>query len=550
MAELIVKLDDAEVQRFTLKNSAVVIGRSPDCDLVIADSKISRKHATIDKKGDNWAIADLGSRNGVSVNNELILDDVVLYHDDVVKLGNFILLFQEEGHLAKAVENIGKIRTEGGIVEGMRESQLISEIDKKLHSLSVVVEETLPKLNVSGIPGCAEAVYKLKTDYTAFRAKFTEFYDSYLTLLSLKEFALLLHTMWDEKSILESTVAAVIKFVNAERSFAMVYRPEKSELEFTACVDKTRDKAREEDFTQCRTTAEYVFESGEPVVISPGLGRSAAASFAGMKSMVCVPIKHKKEVLGILYADRKNVDIAFTVEEEHITGIVGSWLGSALIGTKILRKTGSNAMLKAESLPLLPNDYVEQGLSNKKPLSWKGARHFGACLAVYFSLDDTSNVSVKAMLRELTPWAEEFRKKVFRFQGIVLPFMGNCLIGGFGMLGAGNAVELAVQCGRSLWETYNQKSLENGQGEFFPSYKLGISSGNSLWGTMEYPEFRQHVLLGSVVDQARMVARKAPPGRIMVTEATTVMVKGTTSFKPFEKSLSFDGQETKLFLVE
>ena len=117
-------------------------------------------------------------------------------------------------------------------------------------------------------------------------------------------------------------------------------------------------------------------------------------------------------------------------------------------------------------------------------------------------------------------------------------------------MGAGNAVELAVQCGRSLWETYNQKSLENGQGEFFPSYKLGISSGNSLWGTMEYPEFRQHVLLGSVVDQARMVARKAPPGRIMVTEATTVMVKGTTSFKPFEKSLSFDGQETKLFLVE
>ena len=46
-----------------------LIGRSRECDIVLDDSNVSRKHAEIrpGTKG-RWTIADLGSTNGVRVN--------------------------------------------------------------------------------------------------------------------------------------------------------------------------------------------------------------------------------------------------------------------------------------------------------------------------------------------------------------------------------------------------------------------------------------------------------------------------------------------------
>ena len=42
----------------------VVIGRSRECDVVISDLLVSRKHAVISRKNDGYWIEDLGSTNG------------------------------------------------------------------------------------------------------------------------------------------------------------------------------------------------------------------------------------------------------------------------------------------------------------------------------------------------------------------------------------------------------------------------------------------------------------------------------------------------------
>ena len=44
------------------------IGRSRECDIVLADSNVSRRHAELRPLGDGWSITDLGSTNGVRVN--------------------------------------------------------------------------------------------------------------------------------------------------------------------------------------------------------------------------------------------------------------------------------------------------------------------------------------------------------------------------------------------------------------------------------------------------------------------------------------------------
>ena len=47
--------------------SPLIIGREPDCGLVINHESVSRKHAEIRWDKDRWIVRDFGSRNGVFV---------------------------------------------------------------------------------------------------------------------------------------------------------------------------------------------------------------------------------------------------------------------------------------------------------------------------------------------------------------------------------------------------------------------------------------------------------------------------------------------------
>jgi transcriptional regulator with GAF, ATPase, and Fis domain len=67
-----------------------VIGRADSCQTVLSGAKISREHAEITPVGSAFAIRDLGSRNGVSVNGRLIDHPTALSEGDVLRLGEWV----------------------------------------------------------------------------------------------------------------------------------------------------------------------------------------------------------------------------------------------------------------------------------------------------------------------------------------------------------------------------------------------------------------------------------------------------------------------------
>jgi pSer/pThr/pTyr-binding forkhead associated (FHA) protein len=52
----------------TVTAPRAVLGRSRDCDVRVADSNISRRHAELRHEDEAWWIVDLGSTNGTLVN--------------------------------------------------------------------------------------------------------------------------------------------------------------------------------------------------------------------------------------------------------------------------------------------------------------------------------------------------------------------------------------------------------------------------------------------------------------------------------------------------
>ena len=80
-------------KRFRLGDGIATIGRANECEIRLADTSVSRRHAEVRATGDGWAIADLGSTNGTKVNGAVITDRR-LKDGDTISVGDSHLRFE------------------------------------------------------------------------------------------------------------------------------------------------------------------------------------------------------------------------------------------------------------------------------------------------------------------------------------------------------------------------------------------------------------------------------------------------------------------------
>jgi len=83
-------------KRLVVSAGGASIGRSRDCDIVLADGNVSRHHAEVRPRGDQWMVVDLGSTNGVSVNGRRVDRPQLLAPGDRIEVGTTILTFELE----------------------------------------------------------------------------------------------------------------------------------------------------------------------------------------------------------------------------------------------------------------------------------------------------------------------------------------------------------------------------------------------------------------------------------------------------------------------
>lgn len=81
-------------RRLVVPARGAVLGRSRECDVVLDDSGISRRHAEIKPRGGGWTIADLGSTNGVRLNGRRVEGEAQLQGGDRVELGSTEIVFE------------------------------------------------------------------------------------------------------------------------------------------------------------------------------------------------------------------------------------------------------------------------------------------------------------------------------------------------------------------------------------------------------------------------------------------------------------------------
>ncbi len=93
---LVLLKKNGSTKTFTLSNTVTVIGRQQECDLCIPLMNVSRRHCQLNQDGDRLTIRDMGSRNGLFVNDQRV-EEAEITAGDRVRIGPLLFVVQVNG---------------------------------------------------------------------------------------------------------------------------------------------------------------------------------------------------------------------------------------------------------------------------------------------------------------------------------------------------------------------------------------------------------------------------------------------------------------------
>src|SRR5260370_42072339 len=94
-AKLIIQLPQAGHQYYQIEKPVINIGRQLSNDIIVEDKRVSRNHAQIKYQPDGqFAIFDLGSTNGITINNTPNMRHHILRNGDRFTIGSYDFYFE------------------------------------------------------------------------------------------------------------------------------------------------------------------------------------------------------------------------------------------------------------------------------------------------------------------------------------------------------------------------------------------------------------------------------------------------------------------------
>lgn len=279
MATLVVTRGPDAGITFPLRFGLQKIGRDPRCDIHLDDTETSRSHAQIlwDKEG--VLLRDLKSSNGTLVNGEPI-EERILRNGDRIRIGKRELQYHASGADPKSSDRKYLDRSVSIVTdESLGASQIISRAD-----LQDPVEET--------------AVFDPSVLHKGATNK-SPWEIMYRTSLAVSR-------TLDIDQLLEQIIDLIFQWVQCDHACVMLQDPKTGRLR--PAYRKNRKPNSTHQITISKTILDYVLKQEEGVLSSNAKddGRwssSASIEAAGVCEAICVPMRGRYGMVGVLYID-------------------------------------------------------------------------------------------------------------------------------------------------------------------------------------------------------------------------------------------------------
>jgi signal transduction histidine kinase len=177
----------------------------------------------------------------------------------------------------------------------------------------------------------------------------------------LYETVRLFNSSLDIEEVLNTVIDKIIEVFDGERGFVMLYNKSIEKLEIMVARNMDKKTISDLEMSISMTVANRVFNTGEPVLSTNALQdpevRSKSIILHDIRSVLCVPMKLKNEIIGIIYTDNRLMSGAFDNDELRLLATLANQAATAIENARLYKQV-SDDFKRIQELERAKNEFI------------------------------------------------------------------------------------------------------------------------------------------------------------------------------------------------
>ena len=476
------------------------IGRERDNTIIVNDYSVSRHHAKIKITDNLVTIEDLKSRNSTFVNN-VKTDYWQLKNEDIICCGSVVFKFLSFLEVAAPTPDNSE-NFNLSIVKTLSLEQTRVEMQDLLNQNSAEHSESVLMLRQQNTD--QRTVDKLKI---------------------LLEVSKQLSCPEEPEKLLEKILDLLFNIVRVDRAIILLVNEETGKLEKKAA--KFRSGVPECDQFYSTKIAKFVCQNGNAVLTADActdnrFDDSESILRQAIHASMCIPMKPRDTVIGVLYADNITMTNIYSEEDlEFLTALVNQ-AAIAIENSQLYKRMQAEAVVRTKLESFFPKAVIKK-LKEEGDLEIIDTQ----VTALFCDISGFTEMSEKMSPRQVIEMLNEYFKVmvediVFEYEGTLEKYIGDALLAIWGApyqkpddadraVRAAIAMQWAVKSLNVEWEKQRNLQIQ---------IHIGINTGKVAAGNIGSPRLIQYATIGDTTNVTSRICNVAKAGEILISQTT------------------------------
>jgi PAS domain S-box-containing protein len=217
---------------------------------------------------------------------------------------------------------------------------------KALSQMAGQIRTSILPIRASLHPDTLENLSQLESRLYRLAQEVAAFAEERNNLLALTEISQVINSSLDLDDVLRFVMDNIIRLTGAERGFMML-RDASGQMTSRIARNWEQESLNESEHAVSRTVMQRVIETGEAVLTTnaqedPRFGGQESIIAFNLRSILCVPLKVKNDMIGVIYADNRIRSGIFNESERDLLGVFANQAAIAIENARLfasLRRT-------------------------------------------------------------------------------------------------------------------------------------------------------------------------------------------------------------------
>jgi PAS domain S-box-containing protein len=205
------------------------------------------------------------------------------------------------------------------------DSEVSPPLDQQINRLIKLtdnINEVVKKMDTDIPKTVPEGLSQLVGSLTRLNRQIAQQAEERDNLVALADIGQVINSSLDPNEVLRIVMDTIVRLTGAERGFLML-RDENDELTINLARNWEQESLDPSEFEISRTIVDRVTSEGQPVLTTnaqedPRFGGQESIVAYNLRSILCVPLKVKEELTGVIYADNRVRTGLFTEAERDL----------------------------------------------------------------------------------------------------------------------------------------------------------------------------------------------------------------------------------------